>query len=661
MTELGPASPEEAEVASPTLAIAPWTVALEELRRGRDDFEARVDQRTMIEAVATALQAGDDLVVEAGTGTGKTLGYLLPLLGAGHRAVISTATRQLQAQVLESDLPAAMRATGSRAVVAVLKGRANYLCHDRVHRLASGALSARRGGTFVQDRVIKALATSPDGDIAAIEGVAEDDAIWPDVTSTSESCLGSDCHFVRDCFVLRARRAALEADVVVVNHHVLLADYALRERWEGAGLLPSTDAIVIDEAHALEDVVAHFFGRTVSSRRLDRLVEDLSAGLDAVRAPPTDDARLAVGALQSSGAALFLAARGLPAPQRIDDDCVGQLRPAREAMIEALGRLWVALAGHIAMQPTLAKLREAVVALEADLLEVVGDRGDPGAVVRWVEARERSVALRSQPVRVAPILQRTLLAEPAPRLFCSATLAVGADFGPFLSQLGLPPAVTTLRLEGPFDYPSQAMLYIADQLPDPFAPGRDAAVAEAIAGLVACSGGGAFALFSSHRGLQDAWQRLYGRLGVPMLRQGEMGRQALLERFRQEQPAVLFATMGFWQGVDVPGDALRLVILDKIPFPPPDDPVFAARASAIDSEGGRSFAQLSIPAAATALRQGFGRLIRRGDDRGVVAILDPRLHHKPYGRRLVSALPPARRARSMAEVAAFFSAGTATE
>ena len=644
----------------PVEAVAPWRVALEGARRIRSDFEPRPDQLRMMEAVAAALDGEGDLVVEAGTGTGKTLAYLLPIVATGRKAVISTATKQLQSQLVEHDLPLALAAAGSPAKVAVLKGRGNYLCHERVERLLAGKLGQARVTGWQLDRVARALRGSIDGDVTSVDGVAEDDPIWADVTSTSDSCLGSDCRFIRECFVVRARRRALEANLVVVNHHVLLADYAVRERREGAGLLPAVDAIIVDEAHALEDVVASFFGRTVSSRRVERLVSDLVTGLDAAGASPSDPARIALGAVGATSDALFQSARALPPNQPIGSAAEQALGPWRDRLIRKLGDLWSALAAHVVMVPTLGKLRESVETLEADVLEVCAPRNDSAEVVRWVEMRSRSVALRSQPVRVAGILRRTLLAEPARRVFCSATLAVGEDFRSFRGRVGLDPDVRSLCLQGPFDYARQAMLYVDPQLPEPFAPRRDEVVAETIRTLVAASGGGAFALFSSVRQMQDAYRRLEGRLGLTTLLQGQHARGTLLERFRQEQPAVLFATMGFWQGVDVPGDALRLVILDKIPFPPPDDPVFAARGAAIESDGGSSFRELSIPSAAIALRQGFGRLIRRGDDRGVVAILDPRLATKPYGRQLVAALPAARRTQDLADVRAFFAGRAVT-
>ncbi|MCB9737816.1 MAG: ATP-dependent DNA helicase [Deltaproteobacteria bacterium] len=647
MNEAGP--PTEA-------ATAPWRAAAAGLAEILPGFEPRPDQAQMLEAVATALDEGVDLLVEAGTGTGKTLAYLLPLLATGRRAIVSTATRQLQEQIVDHDLPTALRAAGTMAKIAVLKGRSNYLCHDRVERAVASRIGRRAGIDARLDRAAAALRNSFDGDVAKLPGLPDDDPLWAEITSNSDNCLGSDCSFVRECFVLRARRRAMDADVVVVNHHVLLADYALRERFDGAALLPAVDAIVVDEAHALEDVVASFFGRQISSRRVERLVADLGVDLDEAAVPPTDPARLAVGGLAEAAGAFFAAARTLPPNQPIDAAIERALQAPREALIDALGVAWLAMGKVGSVSPLHEKLRESLVALEEDVLEVAAPRHDGEDVVRWIEQRKRSTVLCAQPVTVAPILRRTLLAEPATRVFASATLAVGDDFGVIRARLGLDADVRTLCLAGGFDYTRQALLYLDPRMPPPFAPGRDEAVADAILALVQASAGGAFALFSSYRQMYDAVRRLRPRLTIRVLVQGDESKATLLDRFRQAQPAVLFATMGFWQGVDVPGDDLRLVILDKVPFPPPDEPRFAARGASVERMGGNAFAELSIPAAAIALRQGFGRLIRRHDDRGVVAILDPRLATKGYGRKLLAALPPARRTGQLEEVEAFYRA-----
>lgn len=611
----------------------------------------------MMAAVADAVHTGEDVVIEAGTGTGKTLAYLLPLLAANQRTIISTATRQLQGQLTFHDLPTAIAATGAQVTVAVLKGRGNYVCHERTE------LALRRHGGMgmalpaALRAVTRVLRLSDTGDVAEVEGVDDQHPIWPEVTSTADNCLGSDCPSWKQCFVAQARRRALKADVVVVNHHVLLADFAVRERFDGAALLPAAEALVIDEAHALEDVASNFFGQSVSSNRVDRLRRDVGevlVNLDADEPRSADDAHKRLRGLGVAAAALFSAARDEAGQRRLDDEALIRLHASHSKLHRACDGLWTVL-GTFAQDVAMARVRDNLETLQTDLATLLSPEEADG-MVRWVEARSRSTAIVARPVVVGPVMQRTLLAEPAVRIFTSATLAMGDNFKPFCSRLGLAEDVTTLRVPGAFDYPNQALLYLPKHLPAPFQRGREAAVAAEIARLVDASAGGAFALFSSYRGMRDAYARLRKVLTVPCLMQGEESRDALLARFSEQQPAVLFATMGFWQGVDLPGDDLRLVMLDKIPFPPPDDPLFAARSERVEAEGNSSFGKLSLPAAALSLRQGFGRLIRSQQDTGVVAILDPRMVTKGYGRALIRALPDATCTHDYDDVSGFFEA-----
>ncbi len=606
-------------------------------------------------AVASALLAGEDLLIEAGTGTGKTLAYLLPVLSSGKRAIIATATRQLQSQLLEHDLPLACTAAGLEPDIAVLKGRRNYLCHLRIEHRIGRDLADENPLPAALAAVAEALRGAREGDIVEVAGVAETDAIWPEVTSTTDNCLGSDCAFHEQCFVLRARRRAMKADVVVVNHHLLLADHALRERWEGAMLLPGVGAIVIDEAHALEDVAAALFGASLSRRRLGAALHELTVIAD--EAGDRGALLEPVGARLSRAAdQLFDALAGIPAQAPLDGAACERLAPQVDDLVAALDGAAMLLGGAVSQASGGAgRLRESLLLLRTDLLALLDPESADGSdgFVRQVERRRHGVAVVARPVAVGPILQRTLLAEPAVRIFTSATLAMGEDFSGIQRRLGLPDEVRSLRVPGAFDYNRQALLYLPRALPEPFKPGREEAVAEEIERLASAAGGSTFALFTSRRGMRDAHRRLDGRLPMTCLLQGQESREALLARFVQTQPAVLFATMGFWQGVDLPGDVLRMVIIDKIPFPPPDDPLFAARARLVESEGGSSFHALSVPAAATSLRQGFGRLIRSRRDHGVVAILDPRLSRRPYGRRLLAALPKARRTSAFPAVGAF--------
>jgi ATP-dependent DNA helicase DinG len=615
-------------------------------------FETRPGQRAMAEAVAQALEHGTDLLVEAGTGTGKTLAYLLPILASGRKAVLATATRHLQSQILEHDIPLALSAAGVERKVTVLKGRANYLCHHRIHRQVA---LVPPGLPLPMDlvQIEGALRRSQTGDRAEVLGVDEQSPIWPDVTSTADNCLGSSCPFADECFVSAARRRALAADLVVVNHHLLLADYALRERWEGAvSLLPQAGVIVIDEAHALADVATAFFGATLTDRRVDHLVRDLRTMAKGIGDEDlASDLRLGLDGIEEASAALAMRLRATRHQQVMDLKQTQELQPIAAALELALGQTQSQCsAPEVASDPAWQKAGEALYTLRGDLGRTLLDP-EPG-MVRWVEHRGRDVAIVARPVDVAPILKRTLLAEAAVRIFTSATLATAGRFEHARERLGLAETTPSLQVEGTFDYATQALLYVP-HLPDPFANGRDEAVAHEVEMLATAAAGGTFALFSSHRAMRDAFERVSAVLPFTCLVQGAESKERLLERFVREQPAVLFATMGFWQGVDLPADVLRMVAMDKIPFPPPDDPLFAARAALLESDGRLSFQALSLPAAAIALRQGFGRLVRSKRHWGVVAILDPRLASKSYGRTLLDSLPPARRTRDFGWVRDF--------
>ncbi len=626
-----------------------------------DRFEARPGQRAMAEAVAAAIAQHHDLVVEAGTGTGKTLAYLLPILACGQRAVLATATRHLQSQIVEHDIPLALSAAGVQRQVAVLKGRANYLCHHRIQRQVA---LVPPGQPLAMELVqIESVARqSQVGDRAEVLGVDEQSFIWPDVTSTTDNCLGSSCAFADQCFVTAARRRALAADLVIVNHHLLLADYALRERWDGAAsLLPQAGVIVIDEAHALPEVATAFFGATLTERRLTQLVKDVRTLAKAILDPDlASDLRVTLAGIEDAWSALALRLRLAPHQAVLDTKRCAEFKPMAALLEKVLAQAQsLASAVELASEPAWQKTAESLYVLRGDLGKTLLDP-EPG-MVRWLEHRGREVAVVSRPVDVAPILRRTLLAESAVRIFTSATLATpgthenngkNAAFQHARERLGLADATACLQVEGTFDYATQALLYVP-HLPEPFAPQRDEAVAHEIEMLATAAAGGTFALFSSHRAMRDAYERVSAVLPWTCLVQGSESKETLLQRFVREQPAVLFATMGFWQGVDLPADVLRTVALDKIPFPPPDDPLFAARAALLESDGRSSFRALSLPAAAIALRQGFGRLVRSRRHWGVVAILDPRLATKSYGQALLDSLPPARRTRDFALVREF--------
>ncbi len=621
------------------------------------DFEARPSQVLMAAAVAEAIAGTHDLLVEAGTGTGKTLAYLLPILAAGKRALIATATRHLQTQILQNDIPVALAACGVTREVAVLKGRSNYLCKLRLQARLEHSRYALPMALLAAESVAR---HSQVGDRSELVGIAEEDPIWPDITSTADNCLGQECPHQETCFVLQARRKAMAADLIVVNHHLLFADYAVRERWEQGGILPEVGVVVIDEAHGLAETAGAFFGTSLSERRVANLLADLRLAL-----PNVPDALLRepmhtlLGQAEPAAQRLFAAMRALPHGQtvrgRVQEALAGPAIELAARLEELAQRMQEPL---LAADPLWHKFDETLFAVQQDIERTLFPPRVDDGMVRWIEQRRSDALVIARPVDVAPILQRTLLAEHVVRIFTSATLAVAGDFRHAREKLGLPADVATLSLASPFDFARQALLYVPDGIADPFAPDRDAQVAQAILDLALAAGGGTMALFSSRRALNDAQTRLQPELapyGMELLAQGEAPREVLLERFVQAQPAVLLATMGFWQGVDLPADTLRVVVVDKIPFPPPDDPVLVARSEQLRAAGRDAFDDLSIPLAATALRQGFGRLIRSQRHWGVVALLDPRLLKRRYGQTLLDSLPPAKRTRKFADVRLFLS------
>ena len=613
----------------------------------------------MAEAVEQAVLSGRDLVVEAGTGTGKTLAYLIPLLAMNRRVLVSTATKQLQSQILGHDLPVAQVAAGRHCQVAVLKGRANYICLHRLGGVVQGRAHAGRGLSSELMAIEAVSRHSPTGERADVLGVAEDHLIWSEVTATADNCTGSACPRFEDCFVVRARRRAATAQLLIVNHHLLLADYALRERWDGASLLPDVDAIVIDEAHALAETATTFFGAAITERRLQSLTRDLGGAIALATEERLRQALLqAVDQLDLSGARMVARLRSERHQAPLNEAVLARLQPAALELDEALAEL-AGLVGHpdLARDASLQKTAQTLASVRADLDQCVPQGSAALAegvgTVRWVELRARDCAVVARPVEVGPILQRTLLAEKAVRIFTSATLANAGSFTLTLRQLGLLADTDTLTVASPFDFARQSLLYLPRGMPEPNAPGRDHAVAEAIADLALAAGGATLALFSSNAALRAAAALVPNLLPMPVLVQGQDNKEALLERFERIQPAVLLATLGFWQGVDLPAHALRVVVLDKVPFPPPDDPLFAARAALLHQQGRSSFGELSLPSASLTLRQGFGRLVRSARHVGVVALLDPRVLTKSYGTQLLAALPPARQAHRFEQVSAF--------
>jgi len=624
------------------------------LARTLPGFTARPSQMLMAGRVAEALQERTNLVVEAGTGTGKTFAYLVPALLANARVLISTGTRNLQDQLYAKDVPLVAAALGAPARIALLKGRSNYLCRYRLARsTAQRALEGFAPRDELRLRLEAWAQVTRSGDLAEVPGLAEGHPLWPQVTSTRENCLGQRCEEYARCHVVAARRDAQEADVVVVNHHLLLADLALKE--DGFGdLLGASDAIILDEAHQLPDLATEFFGEHLGSRQVENLLADCRAALVRAGMSPAGFAPALHGVESALGAVLAVLPRGLPAMRW--EDSGADLESFALGLAAALRGLGSALAAA-AQESEVQLAGERAVELGASLERIALCGEEEGA--RTVESTGRSFSMGLLPFDIAPRFAALLASRRAAWVFTSATLSVGEDFSHFATRLGLQDA-PTLRIASPFDYEAQALLYLPTGMPDPSSPAFVEAVIEASMPLLDAAGGGAFLLFTSHRALARAAALLRERwewaADLPVLVQGESPRDRLLQQFRQHGNAVLLGTSSFWEGVDVKGEALRLVIIEKLPFASPEDPLVKSRIDFLRRHGGNPFKEYQLPEAVLALKQGFGRLIRSEDDRGLVAICDPRLVEKSYGRVFRASLPPMPWTREAGEAARFLEA-----
>jgi len=651
------------------------------LSRALEGWEQRDGQLAMAEAVERALEGETHLLVEAGTGTGKTLAYLVPAILSGRKVVVSTATRALQEQIFVKDLPLvarALEAHGVRFRAALMKGLSNYVCLRRYHE----AVANGGGGGREMSRIGAWLKETETGDRTELADLPESSSAWGDVASSSDTRIGAGCEHYDECFVTRMRREAEDAQIVVVNHHLFLADLALRTGPRGAhaSVIPAYDAVVFDEAHNVEDVATDFFGARVSSARVDALLRDAeralaaAGALEALKSGPVrgtlEQAREASHAFfaalafggHTPGAGAAAHASGVrsgEARRALGEDDLGpEVRAAYERLDLRLDALEACARSR--GEEALQMISHRAGDLREDLRGIVegaraNEDGELDDLVRWIDVRARSVSLGASPVDVGSTLRNRLF-DRVPTVVCtSATLATAGGFHFAKARLGAPPDTPGLVVDSPFDFASHAALYLPDDLPEPADPAFEQLAAERIAELVAMTDGGAFVLCTSTRAMHALHGRLKSRVRGPVMMQGDRPKHMLLSRFRSHGHAVLVATMSFWEGVDVPGWALRLVILDKIPFAPPNDPVVAARCARLDGDGGNGFTQYSVPSAAMTLKQGFGRLIRTQKDCGIVAILDKRIVKKGYGRALLASLPPARRARTLDELRAFWS------
>jgi ATP-dependent DNA helicase DinG len=661
------------------------------LARALPDFEPRAGQVEMAVAVARALEQGGVLLAEAGTGTGKTVAYLVPAILRRQRVLVSTGTKNLQEQIYFKDLPALRSALGVPFTATCMKGRANYLCLHRLDQLTDGGTTLIREAGMGEDvflPMIREWSTKTDtGDRAELEDLPEDLPFWNDVSATAETCLGMECPRYDDCFVTRMRQRAAASDVVIVNHHLLCADVAVRKNAYGE-VIPACHHAILDEAHQIEDVATQYFGLSVSTYRVEDLARDIERALVAIAGDERaarDHIAKAIERLRDHARAFFSEVafahrggdRGRSAASIRSEERVratnASLSHAFDAAANLTGALDIvestlALLGRRGDRPPyeleeispladgahveeIASLVRRVRELRDEIRLLL--RGDDPDYVYFVEFRGRGIFLRAAPVNVSTIVRELLLDRMHTTVLTSATLTVDGNFEYIRDRLGIAAAVE-LRLPSEFDFAAQAILYLPRRMPDPRDPGFAMAAGREVIEILRRTQGRAFVLFTSYAMLRDVQAIAEMALDYPILAQGTLPRTQLLRQFRETPHSVLFATSSFWQGVDVIGEALSCVIVDKLPFASPGDPITSARIDAIRARGGEPFDEYQVPLAILTLQQGLGRLIRHRHDRGVLAVLDPRLRTKAYGRRFVASLPPAPLVDDLAHIERFF-------
>jgi ATP-dependent DNA helicase DinG len=645
---------------APNLTAAVDAVFSEEgpLARELPLYEPRQGQRAMAVAVAEALTDGGVLLAEAGTGTGKTLAYLVPAILSGHRVLVSTGTKNLQEQIYFKDLPVLERALDVRFTATYMKGRANYLCLHRLQQARGQSPSAEL------EQLARWAESSDTGDRAELEDLPEQSPLWDDVAATAETCLGSDCPQFQECFVTRMRQRAAASDLVIVNHHLLCADAAVRQSSYGE-VIPTCHYAVVDEAHQLEDVATQYFGIAVSNYRLDDLGRDVERVLNAGVIADDDAAiRRQVRRVDDHTRAFFgglILARTNRAATgerlRIGPDWYGDILNDGLALVSALDGLEAVLQ-PAASGATISDAGEDVLSLGRraaeirDQLRFLMAASDPHHVY-FVETRGRGVFLRAAPIDVADILQEVLFGRMRATILTSATLTVEGSFEYIRTRLGVAKAAA-IAIPSEFDYSAQAVLYLPRRMPSPKSPEFGDAAARETLEILRRTRGRAFVLFTSYGVLRAVQERVAPVLPYPLLVQGDAPRSVLLQRFRATPHSVLLATASFWQGVDVAGEQLSCVIIDKLPFASPADPITAARVEAITADGGDAFQDYQVPLAVLTMLQGLGRLIRHRDDRGVLAVLDPRLRTMAYGRRFLDSFPPAPVTHDLRDIERFF-------
>ena len=639
------------------------------IERAHPSYEYRPGQIRMAEAVLRAFEGRRHLLVEAGTGTGKTLAYLVPAIAAatarGQRVVVSTGTKNLQEQLMEKDIPFLQRVLPKKFSAAYMKGRNNYACLQRIKRAEQSPILDGLDDIDHFDTVRRWARDSQTGDRGELTGLPENLSFWRHVDARSETCIGQKCPEYDACFITRMRQRAQDADIVIVNHHLFFADLALRGGEYGQ-VIPDYSAVIFDEAHQIEDVAAEYFGAQVSSYQIEDLLRDLQTlpvtDVDANRELTKVSARVMrfadhfwLGFQQESrgeeGRAPILpgtfARKG--AGGEIEPTSIGQSYLALDG---ALNRMETTLDALREQPPEVEHLTRRVRELRFQLEFIVA--GDDKRFVYWQERRGRGTFLRASPIDVSGLLQDKLFDRVETCVLTSATLANAGGFGFVRERLGLAEKTEELIAPEAYDYARQAVLYLPPRMPDPRSPQWAEAAADEVVKLLEVTRGRAFVLSTSLAGMRSLYERVAARVDFPCLVQGDASKSYLLEKFRGTPHAVLFATSSFWQGVDVRGEQLSGVIIDKLPFAVPTDPVVAARQRFIEDAGGSSFYEYSVPQAIITLKQGLGRLIRSATDRGVLSVLDPRLRTQAYGRQFLKSLPPCRTTSDLAEVARVF-------
>ena len=631
------------------------------LVRAVDQFEPRAGQRAMAGAVADTLEHGGVLLAEAGTGTGKTLAYLVPAILSRQRVLISTGTKNLQEQIYFKDIPALRTALGVPFTATYMKGRANYLCLHRLDQLRAHPAAPM---DFIST-VDEWRRVTDTGDRAELSGLEEDSSLWHDVSAQAETCLGTDCPQYRECYVTKMRQRAAESDLVIVNHHLLCADASVRQSTYGE-VIPDCNHAIIDEAHHLEDVATQYFGVAVSNYRIGDLVRDAERALNLGMIEDFDsDLRHAIARVDDHSLTFFGALQtarhargGLEERLRIGPGWFGDVLDDGLGLIAALNGLDEEMRKRAGTEEAGAQVNEDAATLGRraaelrDHLTFLLEAANP-SFVYFLENRNRGVFLRAAPIDVSHIINEMLFNRMRATIMTSATLTVEGSFDYVKGRLGVPEA-DAVRVQSEFDFTEQAILYLPKQMPPPRSPQYSAAVAREVRDLLHRTEGRAFVLFTSYSMLRTVRDLVEPDLPFPVIVQGTAPRSTLLAQFRATPNAVLFATSSFWQGVDVVGEQLSCVIIDKLPFASPGDPITAARIEAINADGGDAFQDYQVPLAILAMLQGLGRLIRHRTDRGVLAVLDPRLRTMGYGRRFLDSFPPAPVTQNPEAITRFF-------